>query len=192
MKNPREVYRLIHKPTGKIYVGSSRDPWLRIYNHVSALKRGEHPNEAMQKDFNQYGGEYDVAILDTIRCREDNNKEFLWMDALRTREAPFGYNVNDHSKGSDIYNFKCYPVPMSGPIYDPRKKKIDTSTVGGRIAARRKEIGMTQQELAVLVGLKSKQAISKIEKSVNGIGVVTLDNIAKALRASPAELAGWE
>lgn len=63
---------------------------------------------------------------------------------------------------------------------------------GARIRSRRKELGLTQEELAERVGLK-KAAISKIEKGI----VVNLKrdviaSLSAALSCSPSYLMGWD
>jgi transcriptional regulator with XRE-family HTH domain len=64
--------------------------------------------------------------------------------------------------------------------------------IGDRISARRKELGMTQEELARLMGYKSKAAISKIETNVNDITQSTVVKFAEVLQTSIAYLMGWE
>ena len=64
--------------------------------------------------------------------------------------------------------------------------------IGDRIAARRKELNMTQEELARKMGYKSKAAISKIETNVNDITQSTVVKFAEALQTSVAYLMGWE
>lgn len=64
--------------------------------------------------------------------------------------------------------------------------------IGDRIAARRKELNMTQEELAHKMGYKSKAAISKIETNVNDITQSTVVKFAEVLQTSVAYLMGWE
>lgn len=65
-------------------------------------------------------------------------------------------------------------------------------TVGERIALRRKALGLTQSELASLMGYKSKAAISKIETGVNDIAQSTIVKFAEVLDTSVAFLMGWD
>ena len=64
--------------------------------------------------------------------------------------------------------------------------------IGDRISTRRKELGMTQSELAKKMGYKSKAAISKIETNVNDITQSAVVKFANALDTSIAYLMGWE
>lgn len=65
-------------------------------------------------------------------------------------------------------------------------------TIGERIKQKRLELGMTQEELARLVGYKDKSAITKIEKSTRDFPQIKLESFAKALGVSTAELLGKE
>ncbi|MGI5873503.1 MAG: transcriptional repressor LexA [Bacillota bacterium] len=61
-----------------------------------------------------------------------------------------------------------------------------------KIKQRREELKMSQQELANLVGYKSRSSINKIEKGINDVGQSQIVIFAKALRTTPAYLMGWE
>lgn len=65
-------------------------------------------------------------------------------------------------------------------------------TVGERIAARRKELNMTQEELAAKLGYKSRSSINKIELSSSKVPLSKLEKVAAALDCSAAYLMGWE
>lgn len=65
-----------------------------------------------------------------------------------------------------------------------------STDVGKRIKDRREELGMTQQELASLVGYKSRSSVNKIECS-RDLPLKKVRQFAKALDCEPAELMGW-
>lgn len=64
-------------------------------------------------------------------------------------------------------------------------------TVGERIAARRKELNMTQDGLARKLGYKSRSSINKIELSLSKVPLSKLERIADALDCEAAYLMGW-
>lgn len=66
------------------------------------------------------------------------------------------------------------------------------SEIGRNIMRRRKELGMTQEELAMKMGYKSKSTINKIENGTNDIPQSKIVNFAKVLETTPAYLMGWE
>jgi transcriptional regulator with XRE-family HTH domain len=53
-------------------------------------------------------------------------------------------------------------------------------------------LGLTQEELAKMMGYKSKSTINKIELGVNDIPQSKIVQFAKALGTTPADLMGWK
>lgn len=66
------------------------------------------------------------------------------------------------------------------------------TTIGSRIMERRKEIGLTQEELAFRMGYKTKSAINKIELGINDVSQSKVKKFAEALQTSPSYLMGWD
>lgn len=64
--------------------------------------------------------------------------------------------------------------------------------IGERIRDRRKELGLTQEQLAKKVGYTSKTTINKIELGHNQIRQKKIESFARALSTTPAYLMGWE
>ena len=63
--------------------------------------------------------------------------------------------------------------------------------IGLKIMQRRKELGLTQEELALKMGYKSKSTINKIEKCINDVSQSNVVKFAKALQTTEAYLMGW-
>lgn len=61
-----------------------------------------------------------------------------------------------------------------------------------RIRLRRKELKMSQEELASLVGYTDRSIISRIEKGLIDLTESKIMAIAKALNITPEILVGWE
>lgn len=61
-----------------------------------------------------------------------------------------------------------------------------------RIRAMRKDLNMSQDELAKEVGYTSRSTIAKIESGENDIPQSKIKDFARALQTTPAELMGWE
>ena len=61
-----------------------------------------------------------------------------------------------------------------------------------RIKQRREELGISQDELAKMLGYKSRSTIAKIEKGENDITQSKIAAFAKALQTTPSYLMGWE
>jgi len=65
------------------------------------------------------------------------------------------------------------------------------STVGDNILFMRKQLGLTQEELAKRMGYKSKSTINKIELGINDIPQSKIVQFAEVLETTPAHLMGW-
>lgn len=66
------------------------------------------------------------------------------------------------------------------------------STVGENILLMRKQLGLTQEELAKRMGYKSKSTINKIELGINDIPQSKIVQFAEVLGTTPAHLMGWK
>ena len=64
--------------------------------------------------------------------------------------------------------------------------------VGKRIAERRKELNMTQDELAKRLGYTSRSTVYKVETGINDLTPSKLEAYAKALGTTPSYLMGWD
>lgn len=95
LKCPRKVYLITNIVNGKMYVGSSNNPNRRYRYHISLLKSGKHPVEDMQNDFLKYGNCFNLSIIDSINSYEERNKEYEWMQKLKTVDRKSGYNYKD-------------------------------------------------------------------------------------------------
>ena len=65
------------------------------------------------------------------------------------------------------------------------------STVGENISIMRKNLGLTQEELAIRMGYKSKSTINIIELGINDIPQSKITKFAEVLGTTPAHLMGW-
>ena len=64
--------------------------------------------------------------------------------------------------------------------------------IGKNIMDARKRLGMTQQELADLVGYKTKSAVNKIEMGIRDLPQSKIKQFAAALGTTPGQLLGWD
>ena len=74
---------------------------------------------------------------------------------------------------------------------DTKKKEEYNKFVGQNILKRRKELKMTQEDLAKKLGYKSRSAIAKIETGNSDLPQTKVIDIAKALDTTPAYIMGW-
>lgn len=70
------------------------------------------------------------------------------------------------------------------------RNRNEAREIGHRVRKRRKELEMTQGELASLIGYKHKTSISKIENGVSEVSVSDLLRFAVALNTTTSYLLG--
>lgn len=66
------------------------------------------------------------------------------------------------------------------------------TTIGERIKKRRLELGMSQDELARIMGYKSRSSINKIETQGQELPIKRVHQLAEALHTTPEYIMGWE
>lgn len=65
-------------------------------------------------------------------------------------------------------------------------------TVADKVKHLREQLGMSQEELAHKMGLKSRSSITRIEKSGDDITLKDVERLSKALGCSPIYLMSWD
>lgn len=98
IKFPRTVYAIQHNITKRIYVGSSNDIESIYRSHMSALRNHRHNVEDMQSDFDKYGENYSLFILDEIKEFSEIGKKYEWMGILKSNIRGTGYNYKNNAK----------------------------------------------------------------------------------------------
>lgn len=166
------VYALRHNPTGKIYVGSTRNLDSRLCEHMIALRNNRHTIPDMQQDYNEFGEDYSVCILaDYLPSGTERTKiESLYMTILGTRDRSSGYNYLDVTNDFDLSKKKFYSVsskPDDG-VYDPRKRFSKNYKKTGRtkIYYARLSAKMSGSEFANALGV-TRQAVSRWETGLS-------------------------
>lgn len=64
-------------------------------------------------------------------------------------------------------------------------------TIGERIKQRRLELGLSQEDVALKAGYKSRSSVNKLENSRN-LPLTKVEKMANALECTPGYLMGWE
>lgn len=60
------------------------------------------------------------------------------------------------------------------------------------IKSKRKELGLSQEELAKLTGYTDRTSISKVEAGKVNLSQTKIEEFARALRTTPGDLMGWD
>lgn len=98
MDFPRKIYAIQHNVTKRIYIGSTKNVDSRYLNHIYKLRGGKHHIEDMQKDFDEYGEDYSLFVLEEITEWAERIKEYEWMRKYNSFERGVGYNYMDQGK----------------------------------------------------------------------------------------------
>jgi hypothetical protein len=102
-KKPSGVFQVKNMANGKVLLGSSLNLEGSLNGHKFKLSIGRHPNEALQKDWNEEGPEkFIFEILEVVKVKDDPDfrledeltlLEQIWLEKLQ----PFGergYNTS--------------------------------------------------------------------------------------------------
>ena len=65
-------------------------------------------------------------------------------------------------------------------------------SIGANIKRRREQLGLTQEELAIKMGYKSKSTINKVELGINDVPQRKIVAFAEALVTDVNYLMGWD
>ena len=103
---PMGVYQVRNVANGKVLIGSSLDLPGIINRHQFQLKLGNHPNAALQADWNDLGAEsFAFEILDEIAPKEgrDHREELAFLEELWLENSqPYGdRGYNEKKKGRE-------------------------------------------------------------------------------------------
>jgi excisionase family DNA binding protein len=88
------VYAIFCKATGLPYIGSSVNMHVRIFQHVSALRRHRHESKKLQHAWKVYGEDnFDIVILELCSKEILFEREQFYIDAWDAFSS--GYNGDE-------------------------------------------------------------------------------------------------
>lgn len=144
MDFPRTVYAIKHNQTNKVYVGSSQNVAKRIRAHLNQLNAGAHSVEDMQTDFERYGEDFSVLILDEISTYSERYKEYMWMIRLGSNVRGKGYNYKD---------YKNFAIPLGLEL--DREGLVEIF----------KKRGYTRKDIAQMLGISKKDIDNRMQSN---------------------------
>lgn len=90
------IYAIRSKTTGRVYIGRSQDPYLRMQQHFQHLKRGDRycGTDAFQEDYERYGADdFEAYILEQgVEPQRFQERESYWIDRYKATDPRYGYN----------------------------------------------------------------------------------------------------
>lgn len=172
------IYSLVNLDNSKRYIGRTQNLKARLKCHFYNLKAHHHPNSLLNKDCECRFG-YEVLERD-IPFEKGKEREKYYIRKFKTYDVEFGYNAKDHVVST---LFKSTGNNKTPTIYT---EELEVNIE--KIHRLRKARGMSQQELAILIGASSKSTICHFEKEKRNCSLSTVNRIAKALGCSPFSL----
>lgn len=99
------IYCIENLTTNKKYIGQSTKMEDRWSKHKSALNRGCHDNDYLQKAWNKYG-ESDFIFYDLEYCDIDmlDDRERYYIDMHNTLNRNFGYNLKSGGQDTNYFS----------------------------------------------------------------------------------------
>ncbi len=97
------VYSIKCLPTGKVYIGSSRDITKRWERHRGELRQGKHHSDHLQRSWDKHGEaafQFDVVEI-VADPKQRIPREQFWMDHYQAYQPDHGYNCNPKA-GSNL------------------------------------------------------------------------------------------
>lgn len=141
------IYKITCTTTGKFYIGSAINMYLRWQKHRNALLHNSHHNPKLQHAWNKYGP--DVFVCETLEYvlpLSLTAREQYWLDKLK----PFG------KKGFNL-------APVAGSSFSGLKHTPETREQM-RLAAMEHPVSTNVRERLRVVRLGTKASPATIEK----------------------------
>lgn len=101
LKNRSGIYSLVNKINGKLYIGSAKDLYLRLFEHII----GKKSNKSLQIAIRKYGlNNFYFQILEYLLNKPVINKELTQLETKYIAKFDF----------KNLYNFKSISTSMLG------------------------------------------------------------------------------
>jgi HIRAN domain/GIY-YIG catalytic domain len=101
----RGVYRIRNIVDQRSYIGSSADVGKRLYQHITQLRNGVHPNHRLAESWRQHGPTaFEISLVERVTAQDLRERERFHIQHFDTHR--FGYNQTADGEGTS-------PLPAS-------------------------------------------------------------------------------
>lgn len=188
------VYKITCTPSGKVYIGSSKDIRQRWFDHTSKLRKNKHSNPHLQAAWNKYGVDnFLIEVVEEVlpdRCFEREN---WWIEHYQSHDRQHGYNVASTVSGGisseehleRIKQARSDPEWRRGQAENARRQWAEP---GRREALGRKSYAMMADPVKgarVLAALNSPEAQEKSRLKQRGKKIAP--HIIEAIKKAQAK-----
>lgn len=99
------VYSILNTSNGKIYVGQTTQGRTRFSQHISSLRRDNHPNNHLQSSWNKYGEDsFEFNVLENCdNSRLDANEKW-WINYFDATNPKKGYNLKTGGSNNFVFS----------------------------------------------------------------------------------------
>lgn len=148
------IYKIECKANKKVYIGKTFNPERRWKLHINSLRRGKHPIEDLQRDYERYG---ESAFAFSLICRSahtcidgirniDSIEEKRQMEHYKSYLRECGYNYRDPY---------FYPNNTKRKAPDFGSVEEENETIYDNVKRAADRRGLTISELEKKAGLKN-------------------------------------
>lgn len=114
------LYTIVNKKTGYVYIGQSVYIERRWKEHEQRLKRGEHPNYRLLKDYNEYGAEaFKYSVIKELNKQDFQSEEELTEHLLSEETKMI---LEKTQSGNKLYNWSLKPTDVINALQELGQK----------------------------------------------------------------------
>lgn len=148
------VYKIVHKRSGKLYIGSSSLCLrARMTHHHVRLYRESHGNQHLQSAWKKYGPRAFVfAVVEYCLPRDCLKREQHWIDITKCADRRFGYNKSPNATSVAGTSWSAESRARMSRAHQGRK--LSPESIAKRTA---KQTGIKRTE-------KTKRLMSEVAK----------------------------
>jgi len=119
------IYK-ITSPSGKCYIGSSKNISSRLVQHKSSLRDGKHHNKHLQNAYNKYDGNFTYETL--VLCPEQDRKFIEQQYLILYKPAYNIAEISDATEGLSLsQEARDNMKDKRKPVSESTKKKLSDS-----------------------------------------------------------------
>lgn len=142
------IYKILHKPSGKFYIGQSVNVRIRWAEHRRKLRNNDHHNPKLQSYFNKYGiGAFEFQLVEECNADELDAREQYYLD-----KKPW-FNVAVYAS-----------APTRGRTFSKEVVEKRAKQLRGRAISAEHKQNISKAKKGVKQTEKHKQALSKVRK----------------------------